>query len=81
MTYERIYSHTIRPINRPTLWPKTGHRVVDVPTFKKQQGCPKKQRRKVPKEYMAAGTNTTKLKRSYMKMRYSIISNIFFTRL
>ena len=67
--YERLYSHTLKPINGPKLWKKTGLNPVEAPTFKKQRGRPKKMRRKEPDEYTVAGTKTVKLKRTYIKMR------------
>ena len=67
--YERLYSHTLKPINGPKMWKKTGQNPVEAPTFKKQRGRPKKMRRKEPNKYTIAGTKTVKLKRNYIKMR------------
>lgn len=70
--YEKVYSHTIRPINGPELWKRTDLPPVGVPTFKKQRGRPKKMRRKEPEEYTASGTSTVKLKRTYIRMRLTL---------
>lgn len=68
-TYEKLYSHILKPINGPKMWKKTGKNPVQLPTFKKQRGRPKKMRRKEADEYTVAGSNTVKLRRTYIKMR------------
>ena len=68
-SFLRAYTPVIYGINGPGLWPKTSHRPLQCPEFKKQRGRPKKARQLQSDEVRVGGT--TKLRRNYIKIRCS----------
>ena len=64
---DKIYTHTIQPINGPNMWTKSKYAPMIPPTGKKQPGRPRKLRRLESDEIRDKETSTVKMRKCRMK--------------
>ena len=76
----QVYSHYVKPINRPYLWVKTGKSIVLAPDFKKQRGPPTKKRHREAGEYQDQATKNKKFSKTRLVMKCNICGREGTTR-